>query len=704
MKAKLFFAIAVAVAVLAMTASARGDVPSLISYQGRLTNTVGVPLDTTLNLVFTLYADSAGITSLWSETQPSVSVADGLFQVLLGSVNPIGSGVFSGEKRWLKVQIEGGATIAAPIPIVSVAYAYHAAKSDTSGYALSSSSGESGWTDGGATIRLTNSDDNVGIGTSMPNGKLEVTNTNSSGVAAFVRNANSENDNAALMVQTMGGAPAISAYSDGSHGLYAKSINKCGVYSTGPQGIYAISRTNGNHGILGDTAYGAFGMNDAARKYGFLGGSSCGALGKDSTTGNYGLLGSSDYGVFGKDSVNGVWGALGAASAGVYGEAGEYGIGVYGYNSGDDGIGIKGECTDGQGMLGKGTVAVEGVSAVNGNYGRLGTTWHGASGVDESTGNAGYLGNDECGVFGVYHDSANYGLLGGIGYGVRGTSSHGIGVEAVVDNGTALSARRNLIGGYAGRFKGPVEIDCDNECDTSVLRVTGKAVFSRNDGELVLRTPAQGHPSRYRLKFDNNALGVICGSDIENQIFAFMAGWGAARTNDALLRIHGSAATSWGTYIQLSHDGTDGYVTTDVGDIVMSPALNVGVGTSTPGYKLDVAGSCHATSFPTSSDVRLKTNITPLTDALAKLSKIRGVAFDWNETYDSLGRSSGHRELGVIAQEVEEQFPELVSKWSDREYRAVDYGRLMAVLIEAIKELKAENENLQKRIEALEKR
>ena len=129
---------------------------------------------------------------------------------------------------------------------------------------------------------------------------------------------------------------------------------------------------------------------------------------------------------------------------------------------------------------------------------------------------------------------------------------------------------------------------------------------------------------------------------------------------------------------------------------------DVGIGTTTPGYKLDVAGSAHATSFPVSSDARFKKNVNRLTNVLDKLDKVRGVSFEWNETYEALGRSSGHREIGVIAQEVEKVFPELVSSWYDEEYKAVDYSRMTGVLIEAVKELKAQNETLKQRVESLE--
>ncbi|UCE18649.1 MAG: tail fiber domain-containing protein [Gemmatimonadota bacterium] len=131
-------------------------------------------------------------------------------------------------------------------------------------------------------------------------------------------------------------------------------------------------------------------------------------------------------------------------------------------------------------------------------------------------------------------------------------------------------------------------------------------------------------------------------------------------------------------------------------------ADSVGIGTDKPEYMLDVTGSAHASSFPTSSDARFKTNVTQLTNVLERLERIRGVSFEWNELYESLGRSTGSREIGLIAQEVEAVFPELVTSWGNEEYRAVDYGRFTGVLIEAVKELKAVNEALKQRVESLD--
>jgi hypothetical protein len=61
------------------------------------------------------------------------------------------------------------------------------------------------------------------------------------------------------------------------------------------------------------------------------------------------------------------------------------------------------------------------------------------------------------------------------------------------------------------------------------------------------------------------------------------------------------------------------------------------------------------------SDARLKTNVLPLGNVLDKLQQVRGVSFEWNDQYRALGGSSERREIGVLAQEVEQVFPELVS-------------------------------------------
>lgn len=137
-------------------------------------------------------------------------------------------------------------------------------------------------------------------------------------------------------------------------------------------------------------------------------------------------------------------------------------------------------------------------------------------------------------------------------------------------------------------------------------------------------------------------------------------------------------------------------------------AGNVGVATTTPSYTLDVNGTIHYTTSTASSDARFKTNVQPIENALEKINKVRGVRFEWNEFVNN--RRNGYElnkpTFGVLAQELEVEFPELVTTWQLSEdcqdARSVNYEKIVPILIEAIKELKAKNEVLESRVMQLE--
>ena len=94
-----------------------------------------------------------------------------------------------------------------------------------------------------------------------------------------------------------------------------------------------------------------------------------------------------------------------------------------------------------------------------------------------------------------------------------------------------------------------------------------------------------------------------------------------------------------------------------------------------------------------SSDERLKDNVKPIENALEKLQKIRGVEFDWNDKQDVY---EGH-DTGVIAQEVQKVLPEVVTEREDG-YLAVKYEKMIGLLVESIKDLKAEVDELKKQL------
>jgi hypothetical protein len=116
---------------------------------------------------------------------------------------------------------------------------------------------------------------------------------------------------------------------------------------------------------------------------------------------------------------------------------------------------------------------------------------------------------------------------------------------------------------------------------------------------------------------------------------------------------------------------------------------------STTGTSVNVAGDVVAYA---SSDIRFKNNITPITNALDKLSKIGGYTFEWNEISH---KETGKKDIGVVAQEVEEILPEIVQTRSNG-YKAVDYQKLTALLIESVKEQQVIINDLKTRIETLE--
>jgi len=86
-------------------------------------------------------------------------------------------------------------------------------------------------------------------------------------------------------------------------------------------------------------------------------------------------------------------------------------------------------------------------------------------------------------------------------------------------------------------------------------------------------------------------------------------------------------------------------------------------------------------SFNSSSSLRYKENVQHLTNALNLIEKLQGVTFDWKET--------GKSDIGLIAEQVNEVVPEFVLKDEEGLPKAIDYGKLTSILIEAVKELSA---------------
>jgi hypothetical protein len=115
-----------------------------------------------------------------------------------------------------------------------------------------------------------------------------------------------------------------------------------------------------------------------------------------------------------------------------------------------------------------------------------------------------------------------------------------------------------------------------------------------------------------------------------------------------------------------------------------------------------VTGGIEAANYGTTSDARLKKDITEIEGALAKVKALRPVEYNWTER-ETL--NPGHKEIGFIAQEVEAVVPAVVSTSSDElGTKRVGYDRLTALLVAAVKEQAAVIAGLEARLSALEGR
>lgn len=129
------------------------------------------------------------------------------------------------------------------------------------------------------------------------------------------------------------------------------------------------------------------------------------------------------------------------------------------------------------------------------------------------------------------------------------------------------------------------------------------------------------------------------------------------------------------------------------GSLAVSASLAVGnITPSATVGRIDAANDVVAFS---TSDARLKENITPIQFSLDKVGQLNGVEFNWKQDPDVLLHHGygTDKDYGLIAQDVEAIFPEMVQT-RDNGFKAVRYERLIPVLVEAIKTLKAEVDDL----------
>lgn len=174
-------------------------------------------------------------------------------------------------------------------------------------------------------------------------------------------------------------------------------------------------------------------------------------------------------------------------------------------------------------------------------------------------------------------------------------------------------------------------------------------------------------------------------------------------TPTAMLDVHGNSATE-AVYLSNAgggpalHVSSAGMTVDGNTFLAMTPGARVGIGTDAPTAALQVAGTVHATTVVTQtgccapSDARLKKNIKQIdASALSRLLRLRGVTYEWKEP-EKHGDLRG-RQIGMIAQEVEQVFPDWVGTSGDG-HKTLTYRGFEALAVESFRELKIENDRL----------
>ncbi|MBM4429963.1 MAG: hypothetical protein FJ026_06375 [Chloroflexi bacterium] len=402
-------------------AAAAAPLGTSFTYQGRLLD-AGQPASGSYDLQFKLYNAASAGTQLGSTVQKDdMAVTTGLFTVELD----FGSGVFTGDARWLEIAVRPGSstgaftTVTPRLPLTAVPYAH-----------------------------------SLRPGASVETGAGNALNLSTSGTSGTALNAlasaTSGNTAAVYGSSSSPGGAGLSGYNSSSgYGVYGSAGGSTGI----PYGVYGLASHAGSA-----TSYGVYGKSNSSLGTG-VGGEAPwnGIFGKATASGGYGVYGEAsaasgtNYGVYGK--------AISVSGYGVYGQGGYYGVygsgtdpvgvtyGVYGISTGPAGYGVKGQSTYRQGVRGESTygAGVYGTASTTGTVGIAtasgGPTW-GVYGQSNAPSGYGVYGENTSsgatyGVYGVNASSSGAGVMGtsknAAGSGVRGETVNGHALEGVVD-------------------------------------------------------------------------------------------------------------------------------------------------------------------------------------------------------------------------------------------------------------------------------
>lgn len=687
--------VALAGASLLGTNAAWAETPHRINYQGVLADkATGEAILGSVDIEFALYGSPAGGTAEWSETQTVTPDSNGIFSVILGSEVPIVLG-FEGP-MWLELTVSGEA-LEPRREIVSVPYAFRATYVDSAywtglrgvpdgfsdsvddvgpgdGYSLDASDGDP------ADAVYVDGDGRVGIGTAAPARKLHVAGD---GARVLVE---ATGGNAEINLATSGDAP-------GDVWAIYKHVTDGDLHFFRGGDRVTVQSATGNVGI--GTAHPAVKLDVA---------------GAVNATSEYMIGGNTVLAA--RDTSNLLVGyAAGAKTLGTFsvciGDSAGYSFSgdrcaFVGFAAGRSNafsdntfVGYRAGYANQSGYL---NTFIGSSAGAKNESGPNNTFIGAAAGTKNTTGQSNTFVGEGAGYDNVDGWANTFvGRLAGMSdiggsknsfYGnyagwsnESGNNNTYIGEEAGQYNKTGSG--NVLLGCQAGFHElGSNKLYIANGPDTSDVLIYGD--FSNGRIGLGTATPER------KLHILGDGPRILIESTGGSPEINF------ENTDDTSIQ-------RWAIYKHPTADDLRFYQNGDRVTI-RSGTGNVGIGTIDPGsYKLYVNGSaCGTSAWGTCSDARYKRDIRDISGALSKVLGIRGVSFEWRrEDFADKGFSAG-RHYGVIAQEVERVLPEVVASGPEGAEN-VTYDEIIPVLIESVKELKAQNDILEERIALLEK-
>jgi len=279
------------------------------------------------------------------------------------------------------------------------------------------------------------------------------------------------------------------------------------------------------------------------------------------------------------------------------------------------------------------------------------------------------------------------------------------------------SAQIDTLFNIDGIVSGSSQIDVASTTGDIALgtRTSGNYVASLVAGTNITLSNNSGEGATPTIGLTNNAItiagtstslgGTITAEQIRTAIGTVVTGsaqisLGSASGNIAL------ATQTTGDYVASLVQGTGVTITNNSGENA-TPTIAIGQSVATnatPTFgNLTINGSINATGDITAyytSDKRHKNNIQPIENALLKVSKLNGVTWEWNDDVHEVTKSTP--KTGLIAQEVQEVLPEVIKEREDG-FLALDYSKMMGLMVEAIKEQQSQIHNLTLEIENLKK-